>query len=55
MNKRDFRIADINAFNTYFANIGKNLSSQIDQNNVTSNRRRHRQQLTVMQQITNNI
>ena len=23
-----------NAFNTYFANIGKNLSSQIDQNNV---------------------
>ena len=23
-----------NAFNTYFANIGKKLSSQIDQNNV---------------------
>ena len=23
-----------NAFNTYFANIGKNLSSEIDQNNV---------------------
>ena len=25
-----------NAFNTYFANIGKNLSSQIDQNNVVA-------------------
>ena len=30
-----------NAFNTYFANIGKNLSSQIDQNNVIADSKQY--------------
>ena len=34
-----------NAFNTYFANIGKNLSSQIDQNNVIAD---YKQYLTYL-------
>ena len=35
-----------NAFNVYFANIGKNLSSQIDQNNVTADYKQYLTSLT---------
>ena len=41
-----------NAFNTYYANIGKNLSSQIDQNNVTAD---YKQYLTSPTKETLNL
>ena len=41
-----------NAFNTYYANIGKNFSSQIDQNNVTAD---YKQYLTSPTKETLNL